>query len=135
MRSVVVVLPASICAMIPIFRVFASVVSASVDAGLVAVAILIAFLKCPNHVTTGNGRSPALGGSVARSNGPTAVPYWLEASVMREGAVRLGHPMRVLAALDRCARIVECIKKLVCQLLLHRLTRSPSRRRQEPAHG
>src|SRR5829696_1110437 len=135
MRSVVVVLPASICAMIPIFRVFASVASASVDAGLVAVAILIAFLMFPKHVANEHGRSPAPGGSVARCNGPTAVPYWLEASVMREGAVRLGHPVRVLAALDRCASVVECIKKLVCQLLLHRLTWSPSRRRQEPAHG
>jgi hypothetical protein len=45
MRSVVVVLPASICAMMPIFRVFASRVSASVAPGLVAVAVLIAFLE------------------------------------------------------------------------------------------
>src|SRR5918998_3393859 len=53
---------------------------------------------------------------------------------MREGAVRLRHPVRVLAALDRRARIVECVKKFVSQLFLHRLTRASSRCRQEPAH-
>src|SRR5215217_890505 len=59
----------------------------------------------------------------------------LEASVMREGAVRLGHPMRVLAALDRCAGVVEGVEKLVSQLLLHRLSGTSSRRSQKPAHG
>src|SRR5918995_4110133 len=135
MRSVVVVLPASICAMIPMFRVFASMVSASVDAGLVAVAVLIAFLVCPKHVASGTDRCPAPGGSVAGSDGPTAVLQWLEASVVREGAVRLGHSVRVLAALDRRARVIECIKQLVSQLLLHRLARAGSRCRQKPAHG
>src|ERR671916_730349 len=59
MRSVVVVLPASMCAIIPIFRVFASIVSASVEAGLVAVAVLIAFLISPKHVASGTDRCPA----------------------------------------------------------------------------
>src|SRR5918995_2878496 len=127
MRSVVVVLPASICAMIPMLRVFASMVSASVDAGLVAVAILIAFLIDPKHVAGGTVRFPAQSGSIASREWPTAVLLRLEASVMREGAVRLSHPMRVLAALDRSAGIVEGVKKLASQLLLHRLSRPASR--------
>src|SRR5215213_9067549 len=65
MRSVVVVLPASICAMIPMLRVFPSMVSASVEAGLAAVAILIAFLMNPKYGAGGTDRSPAAGGSVA----------------------------------------------------------------------
>src|ERR687894_1226166 len=121
MRSVVVVLPASICAMIPMLRVFASMVSASVDAGLVAVSILIAGLVNPKHVAGGTVRSPAQSGPIASCEWPTAVLQRLEASVMREGAVRLGHPMGVLTALDRGAGVVERVKKLVSQLLLHRL--------------
>src|SRR5829696_10289127 len=107
MRSVVVVLPASICAMIPILRVFASMDSASVDAGLVAVAILISFLMNPIVVVNGTDRSLAQSGSLALRDRPTAVLQRLEASVMREGAIRLGHPVRVLATLDRCAGVVE----------------------------
>src|SRR5215208_1200134 len=119
MRSVVVVLPASICAMIPMLRVFASMVSASVGAGLVAVAILIAFLIYPKHVAGGTDRSPTRSGSIASRDWPTVVLQRLEASVMREGAVRLGHPVRVLAALDRGAGVVKGVKKLVSHLFLH----------------
>src|SRR5215207_10426098 len=42
--------------------------------------------------------------------------------------------MRVLAALDRCAGVVEGVEKLISQLLLHRLSWPASRGHQEPAH-
>src|SRR5215207_4736450 len=54
---------------------------------------------------------------------------------MREGAVCLGHSVRVFTALNCCARVVEGIEKLVRQLLLHRLSRTSPRRKKKPAHS
>ena len=44
-------------------------------------------------------------------------------AVVREGAVRLGHAVRIFTALDRRAGVVEGVEQLVGQLLLHRLAR------------
>src|SRR6478672_12563421 len=42
-------------------------------------------------------------------------------AVVREGPVRFGHAVRILAPLDRCARAVGGIKQFSRQLFLHGL--------------
>src|SRR4051794_15706414 len=110
MRSVVVVLPASMCAMMPMLRVLASVSATPSVPGFVAVAVLMLFLaSCQD-------------------------PLRLEASIVRKGAIRLSHAMGVLAPFDCGPGVVECVEQLIGQFLLHRLARARPRRKQQPAH-
>src|SRR3712207_9392673 len=99
MRSVVVVLPASMCAMIPMLRVLRS------WASLLAIA------------------SPLSSGPRAGSGGGPGVPQAAGAggrtspAVVREGLVRLGHLVRVLAPLDGSTQTVARVEQLVHQAL------------------
>src|SRR5690242_5924080 len=52
---------------------------------------------------------------------------------MAEGAVRLGHLVRVLAALDGSAEAVHRVDELGRELLAHRLAAPLARRLDEPA--
>src|SRR3712207_6449068 len=103
MRSVVVVLPASMCAMIPMLRVLAS------WASLLAIISPLRFGPC-----SGAGDRPALPWAAGASG--RASP-----AVVREGLVRLGHLVRVLAALGRRAQTVAGVEQLVHQALGHGL--------------
>src|SRR5690606_20633635 len=98
MRSVVVVLPASMCAMMPMLRTFLRSVSTSCATGC--------------FLTPGVPGLPA---------------------VVREGAVGLGHLVRVLAALDRGAEAVRGVQDLVLQALGHRLLTTTLGVADEPA--
>src|SRR5471032_3534203 len=103
MRSVVVVLPASMCAAMPMFRVHSS----------------------------GNGRSLELTGEILALSVTTTIftgaatadmrngPDWLPAEV-GEGAIRLGHLVRVFLLLHDAARVVVGIDDLGREGLLHR---------------
>src|SRR5215203_223174 len=89
MRSVVVVLPASMCAMIPMFRT----------------------------------RSRAMFVATAISSPP----------VVREGLVRLRHPVHVVLALERAALLVERVQQLAGELRRHSLLAAVAREGEEPA--
>src|SRR5476649_2552286 len=102
MRSVVVVLPASICAAMPMLRVHSS----------------------------GNGRSFELTGEIFALSVTTVMAGaaeadmgkgldWLPAEV-GEGAIRLGHLVRVFLLLHHRARVVVGVYDLGCQGVLHR---------------
>src|SRR3954471_19239175 len=53
---------------------------------------------------------------------------------MAEGAVRLGHAVRVLALLDRVAAIAGGVEQLARQAAGHGLLRAAARRRDQPAN-
>src|SRR5664279_3297094 len=119
MRSVVVVLPASICAIIPMFRVLAS-------SALLAM-IPSSFLVLAGWCLLGFFRAwPALRSLVAwparqifelgRRTDVGVLP-----AVVREGLVGLRHLVGVLAPLDAGAEAVAGVEELVHQALGHRL--------------
>src|SRR5215203_1445900 len=91
MRSVVVVLPASMWAMIPMFRTRSS-------------AMLVATATC------------------------FSLP-----AVVREGLVRLRHPIHVVFALERAALFVERVQQLPRELRRHALLTPVARERDDPA--
>src|SRR4030095_2941471 len=56
-------------------------------------------------------------------------------AVVREGAVRFRHAVRVLALLDRIAAVLRRVHQLARQAGRHRFFRAGARRRNEPADG
>src|SRR6185437_4271785 len=105
MRSVVVVLPASMCAMIPMLRVRAS--GNSLMMGM---------------LLSSRARRSWSGVTARRSAGrrPAATAPALPA-VVSEGLVGLRHLVRVLPALDRGADSVGGVQQLVGQAQCHGL--------------
>src|SRR5215218_5735551 len=98
MRSVVVVLPASMCAMMPMLRtLFRSVV-----------------------MSTATGQSLGSGWAVARGDPRTGTADTSPA-VVGEGLVGLGHLVGVLALLHRGTEAVGGVEDLVHEALVHRL--------------
>src|SRR5439155_12605763 len=133
MRSVVVVLPASMCAMIPMFRVRASgysridrplsdpppfLTSCSVCATVICSAG-VAIRRSPSH------EEPAPGG---RFGIPLRSP-----SVVRERLVRLGHLVHVLAPLDARPLAVGRVHDLGDEALRERVLAPLPRVVHEPA--
>src|SRR5256885_1290587 len=55
-------------------------------------------------------------------------------AVVREGLVRLRHPVDVVLPLERAALLVQRIENLVGELVLHALFAPLARIRDEPAH-
>src|SRR4051812_41657020 len=94
MRSVVVVLPASMCAMMPMFRTFLRSVSTSSATG----------------VSLESRQFVVVAGDLTRSP-----------AVVREGLVGLGHLVHVLAPLDGRPQPVARVEDLVHEPLCHRL--------------
>src|SRR5918994_4849055 len=99
MRSVVVVLPASMCAMMPMLRVRFSG-------------------TCRGITSLGCSVAGLLGSWVAATEPPgySATPL---PAIVGERLVRLGHAMSVLALLHRAAPEVGRVQQLIRQLLLH----------------
>src|SRR5436190_16948571 len=56
-------------------------------------------------------------------------------AVVREGLVRLRHPVDVVLALERPTLLVQGVQDLVCKLHAHALLAAIARIRDEPAHG
>src|SRR6185295_2468954 len=96
MRSVVVVLPASICAMMPMLRSLARAASAAATV----------------FPSLGRSDPPCL----RRRGRQSRLP-----AVVREGLVRLGHLVRVLAPLHGGAKTVARVEQFVHQTLDHGL--------------
>src|SRR5580765_6048900 len=105
MRSVVVVLPASMWAMMPMFRVLSS------DAWRAMSKI---------HVPPG----------VARVTNVCCLP-----AIVSEGLVGLSHLVRVFLLLERPAAKRGRVQDLVRELLAHRLLRALARVRDQPANA
>src|SRR4030095_11419714 len=126
MRSVVVVLPASMWAIIPIFRVRSNDISRG----------MIFSLVFPSVARTKN-REPRTRHQTRFSIRPQGIRFfvlWLEFAVVRECAVGFGHTLDILFALDSAAGVVEGIHQLAGQAFVHGLPGSAARRDQQPAH-
>src|SRR6478609_5676862 len=116
MRSVVVVLPASMCAMMPMLRTLFRSVSTSCATAVIPLFRLLQSSGVglrPGDRAVGTGRqSPA---------------------VVREGPVRLGHLVGVLTPLDGGAQAVAGVEDLVGQPLDHGLLAALPREAHQPA--
>src|SRR6266849_1259874 len=110
MRSVDVVFPASICAMIPMLRVSSS---------------LNALPMVPETALL----SPARVATASLTSIPNPLP-----TVMREGLVGLRHAVHVFFFLDRPAARIGGINQLIREFVGHRLARAFSRILQQPAN-
>src|SRR5690606_4616006 len=117
MRSVVVVLPASMCAMMPMLRTLLRSVSTSCATGFLTV------------------EDERLGEPVEIGSISTGPIRCLLPAVVSEGLVRLGHLVGVLAALDRGTETVRRVEDLVGETLGHRLLAARLRVAREPAQG
>src|SRR3954447_5356632 len=135
MRSVVVVLPASMWAMIPMLRVRARGYSRTssplppflTSCSVVATSIFLAgtAIRRP-PLPQALQRKPAPGGG-SRAALPSP-------AVVGEGAVRLGHLVHVLASLHRGAGAVGGVHDLGDESLRHRVLAPRAREVHEPAH-
>src|SRR5215467_3790071 len=106
MRSVVVVLPASMCALMPMFRYLSMGVLRGIN------------VFVPNEFPGGDVRRPR-----PRSE-----------SVVSERLVRLRHAVHFLAFLDRAAAAFRRLHQLVREPLPHRLLAALLRGLAQPAH-
>src|SRR5215469_16876697 len=104
MRSVVVVLPASICAMIPMLRTLAS-----------STAVWVATCFASSFCLNCHRQSLRLNGA-ARRRAAGLLP-----AVVGEGLVGFGHLVGVLAALHARPEAVARVEQLVHEPLGHRL--------------
>src|SRR4029453_519231 len=117
MRSVVVVLPASMWAMIPMFRVFSSVVFFAV---VVTARHLLSSARAPagRVPETSTPRSTVVPVRPARTG---ALP-----AVVRERLVRLSHPVEVVLPLEGAPLRAQRVEQLVRQPLAHLLLPPPA---------
>src|SRR6476660_8300441 len=113
MRSVVVVLHASICAMIPMLRTLSRAFVATVASSssqLQKGGVLLARVVRVQH------QYSAEQGCDIPARRCSGLP-----AIVREGLVRLGHLVRVLAPLDGGTEAVARVEQLVHEALGHRL--------------
>src|SRR3954465_12629841 len=116
MRSVVVVLPASMCAMMPMLRtLLRSVVMSTATESL--------FLRVEKRLGCGR-RTPVLSAVFPSRRSP---------AVVGEGLVGLGHLVGVLALLHSGTEAVGGVEDLVLEALGHRLLTTCLRVADEPA--
>src|SRR6478735_10595593 len=110
MLSVVVVLSTTICAMMPMLRTLFRSVSTSFCATEVSLFRLLGC--CCRHARRRVGGDVRRGGRFRFGSSP---------AIVREGPVRLGHLVSVLAPLDGGAQAIARVQNLVRQPLDHRL--------------
>src|SRR5829696_7398125 len=123
MRSVVVVLPASMWAMIPMLRVRSR--------GWLRLGIVPLSLRrraTTEHVARSSGGSTP--GVALPPGGSGGLP-----AVVSEGLVRLGHLVHIFLALDRAADAVVGIEQLGGQALGHRAFPAVAREPDDPPDG
>src|SRR3954468_17872534 len=116
MRPVVAVLPASVCAMIPMLRVLAS---------WAALAITYSSSFGSACGFRGSPGFPRAAGAGERTS----------PAVVREGLVRLGHLVGVLAALHSGTEAVARVEELVHEALGHRLLTTGAAVLDQPAQA
>src|SRR5689334_15190192 len=108
MRSVVVVFPASMCAMIPMFRVF------SIETGRSAI-----FSAKLISLSTGSGGPPHEICDFAGTPGlllPSVPVYCSSVSKVRESLVAFGHPVGLFLSLHGAASVLGRVQQFKCQL-------------------
>src|SRR5690349_5322394 len=130
MRSVVVVLPASMCAMIPMLRTLVRSVRTSSANVIVSSRSL---RKVRGGAWWARPR-PHASGMPRACVAPAAYRSLLPA-VVREGLVGLGHLVGVLATLHRGAEAVGRVEDLVHEPLGHGLLTTLTRVADHPAQG
>src|SRR6188768_3724122 len=127
MRSVTVVLPASMCAMMPMLRTFLRSVRTSC-----ATCVLSSRSRGVRFLVRVGQRRPRPRYAVARVTRTAYRSGWSPA-VVREGLVGLGHLVGVLAALDSGTEAVAGVEELVHQPLGHGLLAPLARVAHQPA--
>src|SRR3954453_11375643 len=135
MRSVVVVLPASMCAMMPMLRTLLRSVVMSTATVVPSVAGVVCGGR-PDAVPVSPGSAPVGAQEEYAGAAPGEGPVrrtGRSPAVVRERPVRLGHLVRVLAALDRGAEAVGGVEDLVHEALGHRLLAAGQRVGHQPA--
>src|SRR6266446_6901994 len=115
MRSVDVVFPASMCAIIPMLRVSSSL-------NTLPMAPETAFFS-PARVATA---------SLTTTTNPLPAPFL--PAIMRERLVRFRHAMHVFLLLDGPAARIRRVNQLIRELVHHRLARALPRILQQPAN-
>src|SRR4029079_4380502 len=131
MRSVVVVLPASMWAMIPMLRVRArgySRTSSPLPPFLTSCSVVA---TCTFSTGIAIIRSPLHGKPAPGGGSRTALP---SPAVVREGPVGLGHLVHVLATLHGGAGAVGRIHDLGDETVGHRVLAASAREVHEPSH-
>src|SRR4029079_8103259 len=131
MRSVVVVLPASMWAMIPMLRVRAkgySRISSPLPPFLTSCSVVA---TCIVLAGTAISRSPLHGKPAPEGGSRSALP---SPAVMREGPVGLGHLVHVLAALHGRASTVGGVHDLGHETVRHRVLAPSAREVDQPSH-
>src|ERR1039457_2831323 len=143
MRSVVVVLPASICAAMPIFLIRSSGTNLGIknlgskevrsQKSKLPLPPLVPFLPS-NNLLILNSTEPAreTGDSDSRllTSGSSSLP-----PIMREGLIGFRHAVDVVSLLDRAAPQVGAVVQLIGQFLRHPLLGTRPRVGDDPAHG
>src|SRR5262245_7244638 len=141
MRSVTVVLPASMCAMIPILRTVSSVplvaTGIALSCRLPAVSFLVANVGRPPALPAGC-TLPSKTASLSQASGGLGASRRLAPTrtlppIVGERPVRLGHLVGVLTALDGRALAMGGVEELAGELLGHRLALSSLGRADQPA--
>src|ERR1700730_731114 len=122
MRSGEVVLPASICAMMPMLRVSASCALRAMS-GLPRLSPL----SLQNHPL------PLMPGLKKTQQAAEMTGAQLPA-IVRKRLVGFRHAMHVFLLLHRAAACVGGIHQLLCQLVSHGLARARARVKQQPAN-
>src|SRR5690349_2641442 len=112
MRSVDVVLPASMCAMIPILRVSSS---------LYARPMVPAAFLSPGRIATASLTIP-----------PNPFPYSFLPAVMREGFVGFRHAVHIFLLLDGPAARIGRVDQFIRQPVHHRFACTLPRILQQP---
>src|SRR3954451_3241586 len=119
MRSVVVVLPASIWAMMPMLRVRAR-------------SVAMSFALCAQPPASSISRAPGARRrpiASARRRLPASLP-----PIMGESLIGLGHTVDVVSLLHGCALALRRIPPLVGELLAERAAVAGARAGDQPAH-
>src|SRR6186713_3322810 len=118
MRSVIVVLPASMCAMMPMLRtLFRSVSTSCATAKFPLFRFSVRCIQWR--------RAPAA----------LRLPASSSPAVVREGPVRLGHLVGVLASFDGGTQAIAGVEDLVGQAFDHGLLAASLGKADQPAQG
>src|ERR1700692_4207166 len=132
MRSVDVVFPASICAIIPMLRV-----SSSLNALLISPSSACFADTC--FLESGFADPCFVDSCGVKSFTGTIQPSFNSGSllpaIVRESLVGFGHAMHIFFFLHGAATSVRSVDQLVSQLIDHRLARAFPRILQQPANG
>src|SRR5690349_21061111 len=113
MRSVDVVLPASMCAMIPMFRVSSSLNARPTAPGALFSLVLFATASA----------------TISSNSYQRCLPM-----IVREGLVRFRHAMHVFLLLDSAAACVGRVNQFIRELVDHGLAVAFARILQKPAN-